>query len=59
MKMMLRDWLLTVGVEAESKEASALTNAPEHTVLSMTGLTSPVWTVGMFQMVSGESWKTA
>ena len=27
----------------------------KHPVLSMVGLTSPVWTLGMFQMVSGES----
>lgn len=41
--------------EAESKEAHALKNAPKHTVLCMNGLTSPVWTLGMFQMVSGDS----
>jgi hypothetical protein len=41
--------------EAESKEAHALKNAPKHTVLCMKGLTSPVWTLGMFQMVSGDS----
>jgi hypothetical protein len=44
---------LTGRREAESNEAHALANAPKHTVLSMTGLTSPVWTIGMVQMVSG------
>ncbi len=38
--------------EAESKEAHALKNAPKHAVLCMKGLTSPVWTLGMFQMVT-------
>ena len=46
---------LTGRREAESNEAHALANAPKHTVLSMTGLTSAVWTIVMFQMVSGES----
>ncbi len=41
--------------EAESKEAHALTNAPKHTVVCMKGLTSQVWTLGMFQMVTGDS----
>ena len=41
--------------EAESKEAHALKNDPKHTALCMKGLTSPVWTLGMFQMVSGDS----
>ena len=41
--------------ETESKETHALKNAPKHTVLCMKGLTSPVWTLGMFQMVSGDS----
>ncbi len=41
--------------EAESKEAHALKNAPKHTVVFMKGLTSPVWTLGMFQMVTGDS----
>ena len=41
--------------EAESKESYALKNAPKHTVLCMKGLTSPVWTMGMFQMVTGDS----
>ena len=31
------------------------TNTPKYTVLSMVGLTSPVWTLVMFQMVDGES----
>ena len=41
--------------EAEKKATDDLVNAPKHTVLSMTGLTSAVWTLGMFQMVTGES----
>ena len=41
--------------ESESKEAHDLKNAPKHTVLCMKGLTSPVWTMGMFQMVTGDS----
>ena len=41
--------------ESESKEVHALKNAPKHTVLCMKGLTSPVWTMGMFQMVTGDS----
>jgi hypothetical protein len=41
--------------ESESKEAHALKNATKHTVLCMKGLTSPVWTLVMFQMVSGDS----
>ncbi len=41
--------------ETESKEAHALKNAPNHTVLYMKGLTSPVWTLDMFQMVTGDS----
>jgi hypothetical protein len=41
--------------EAESKAAPALKNARKHTVLCMKGLTSPVWTMGMFQMVTGDS----
>ncbi len=41
--------------ETESKEVHALKNAPKHTVLCMKGLTSPVWTMGMFQMVTGDS----
>jgi hypothetical protein len=41
--------------EAEKKARDDLLDAPKHTVLSMTGLTSAVWTLGMFQMVTGES----
>jgi hypothetical protein len=41
--------------ETESKEEHVLKNAPNHTVLFMKGLTSPVWTMGMFQMVTGDS----
>ncbi len=41
--------------ESESKEAHTLKNSPKHTVLFMKGLNSPVWTLGMFQMVSGDS----
>ncbi len=41
--------------ESESKEAHTLKNDPKHTVLCMKGLTSPVWTMGMFQMVTGDS----
>jgi hypothetical protein len=40
--------------EAGQKATDDFVNAPKHTVLSMTGLTSPVWTLGMFQMVTGE-----
>jgi hypothetical protein len=38
--------------QTESKEAHALKNATKHTVLCMKGLTSPVWAVDMFRMVS-------
>ena len=41
--------------QAEKKVTEDLVNAPKHTVLSMAGLTSAVWTLGMFQMVTGES----
>ena len=41
--------------QAEKKATEDLVNAPQHTVLSMAGLTSAVWTLGMFQMVTGES----
>jgi hypothetical protein len=34
--------------EAEKKATDDLLNNPKHTVLSMVGLTSPVWTIGMF-----------
>jgi hypothetical protein len=37
------------------KATDDLVNTPNHTVLSMVGLTSAVWTLGMFQMVTGES----
>ena len=43
--------------ETESKEAHALKNAPKHTVVFMKGLTSPVWNLGMFQMVTGDSYQ--
>ena len=43
--------------EAEKKARDDLLDAPKHTVLSMTGLTSVVWTLGMFQMVTGESYQ--
>ena len=41
--------------EAEKKATDDLLDAPKHTVLSMTALTSAVCTLGMFQMVTGES----
>jgi hypothetical protein len=41
--------------ESEKKSRDDLLDDPKHTVLSMTGLTSAVWTLGMFQMVTGES----
>ena len=41
--------------EAEKKAKDNAASTPKHTVLSMTGLTSAVWTLGMFEMVSGES----
>jgi hypothetical protein len=41
--------------ESESKEAHVLKNVPKDTVLCMKGLTSPVWTLDMFQMVTGDS----
>ena len=41
--------------ETESKETHTLKNVLKHTVLSMQGLTSPVWTMTMFQMVTGDS----
>ena len=41
--------------QAEIKGTDDLVDDPKHTVLSMTGLTSTVWTLGMFQMVTGES----
>ena len=39
--------------EAEKKATDDLLNTPKYTVLSMIGLTSPVWTIGIFQMVTG------
>jgi hypothetical protein len=41
--------------EDEKKSKDNAVSTPKHTVLSMTGLTSAVWTLGMFEMVSGES----
>ena len=41
--------------QSEKKATEDLVNTPKHTVLSMAGLTSEVWTLGMFQMVTGES----
>jgi hypothetical protein len=38
----------------EPKKSHALKNAPKHTVVCMKGLTSPVWTLGMFQMVTAQ-----
>ena len=43
--------------EVENKTTDDLTNTPKNTVLSMIGLTSPLWTLGMFQMVTGESFQ--
>ena len=54
MRKILRNWLLTV-CEAEKKVTDDAAATPKHTVMSMVGLTSPVWTLGMFQMVTGES----
>jgi hypothetical protein len=42
---------------SESKETHALKNAPKHTVACMKGLTSPVWSLSMFQMVTGDSFQ--
>jgi RNase P subunit RPR2 len=41
--------------EEEKTSTDDLVNTPKYTVMSMVGLTSPVWTLGMFQMVTGES----
>ena len=41
--------------EAEKKAKDNAASTAKHTVLSMAGLTSAVWTLGMFQMVAGES----
>jgi hypothetical protein len=40
--------------EAEKNAKDNAVSTPKHTVLSMVGLTSAVWTLGMFQMVAGE-----
>ncbi len=42
--------------EEVKKATDDLINSPKYTVPSMVGLTSPVWTLGMFQMVTGESY---
>ena len=52
MRKILRNWLLTVNVRRK-KATNDLVNTPKHTVVSMVGLTSPVWTLGMLQMVTG------
>ena len=41
--------------EAENKATDDLANTPKHPVLSMIWHTSPLWSLGMFQMVTGES----
>jgi hypothetical protein len=41
--------------EEEKTATDDLVNTPKHTVLSVVGLTSPVWTLGMFQIVTGKS----
>jgi hypothetical protein len=41
--------------ESQKKVRDDVVNTPKHTVLSVVGLTSPEWTLGMFQMVTGES----
>jgi hypothetical protein len=48
---------LTADLQREEEKTATddLVNTPKYTVLSMVGLTSPVWTLGMFQMVTGES----
>ncbi len=43
--------------ESQKKVRDDVVNTPKHTVLSVVGLTSPEWTLGMFQMVTGESWQ--
>jgi hypothetical protein len=40
--------------ESESKETHTLKNDFKHTVLCMKDLTSPVWTMVMFQMMTGD-----
>jgi hypothetical protein len=41
--------------EVEKKTKDNAASTPKYTVLSMAGLTSAVWTLGVFQMVSGDS----
>ena len=41
--------------ETEKKATDDVVNTPKDTVLSMVGLTSPVWTISMFQMLTQES----
>jgi hypothetical protein len=41
--------------QPEKTTTDDLVDDPKYTVLSITGLTSAVWTLGMFQMVTGES----
>jgi hypothetical protein len=54
MRKILRNWLLTASVRRKKKrETISLTL--RSILLSMTGLTSAVWTLGMFQMVTWES----
>ncbi len=36
--------------EAEKTATDDLVNTPKHTVMSMVGLTSQVWTIDMFRM---------
>jgi len=40
---------------ARSQTCCVVYDSPKHTVLYMTGLTSPVGTIDMFQMAGGES----
>jgi hypothetical protein len=41
--------------QSGQKATDDLVDSPNHTVLSMTGLTSVVWTLGMFQMETGDT----
>ena len=41
--------------ETDKLATNDLANTPKHTGLPMRGFTSPVWSIGMFQMVRGES----
>ena len=54
MRKILRNWLLTA-CEAEKNATDDAANTPKHTVLTMVDLTSPVWILDMFQLVTGES----